>query len=225
MWLLLSNLEEGFGNISEARKVLEFGRSFQGPDDDEKVRLYLASIHLELRVGNNDVAKEILRRLHENPRWSWRGKGEIWLETIVMEPRSTRELKTVEALRTCTNHRFVMLAVANMFFSRGDIKKCHKWFNKTIENWPRFFDAWAYFYKFEKLWGTEKKAQDVIRRLNIPDPRPLYGAAWMEYRFKIENQYLTNEEMVYKVAKLLPLPGIRDAKNSIMTSKYHCYKS
>lgn len=37
-----------------------------------------------------------------------------------------------------------MLETAKIFFSRGEVKKSRKWFNKTVDDDHNFGDAWSY---------------------------------------------------------------------------------
>lgn len=55
-----------------------------------------------------------------------------------------------------------MLETAKLFFSQGNVKKSQKWFNKTVEKYQNFYNAWIYFLKLEKICGTEESAKDVL---------------------------------------------------------------
>lgn len=49
----------------------------------------------------------------------------------------------------------VLLATAKMIWSEGRIKKAREWFKKVIKLDPDYGDAWATFYKFEIVHGTQ----------------------------------------------------------------------
>lgn len=42
-----------------------------------------------------------------------------------------------------------------MFWSERKIGKAREWFNRTVKIDPDLGDAWANFYKFEKMHGDE----------------------------------------------------------------------
>lgn len=44
---------------------------------------------------------------------------------------------------------------SRLFWSERKINKARDWFHRTVKIDPDFGDAWAYFYKFELLNGTE----------------------------------------------------------------------
>lgn len=206
-WLLLSKLEENRGNLPEARKVLVRGRkSVQVQEDTLKVLFLLATVRLEQRAGNNNVAQEILRGLLENFRSSLMALGLIWIEVIIMEPRQTMGEKAIKALEECKDHRYVILEVAKFLFNKGKVKKSRKWFEKIVTKWPRFGDAWAYFYKLENIWGEAKKVEDIKRRF-VSSPTSYFGAVWFEYKEKFENRCLSDEDLLHEIAINVTFPG------------------
>lgn len=215
LWLHLSEIEENCGNFSKARMVLEYGRKLQSADKQHAL-FFLAIIRLELRVKNKEAADEILSQLLENSRYSL--LGEVWIEAITMEPRSTMGEKAVDALKKCENHRYVVLEVANLFFNQGNVVKCRKWFEKIVTTWPSFGDAWVYFYKLEKTYGKRRKVEDIKRRFAAASI--LYsGAVWVEYKEKSENRFLTDEDLLYEIEKKLPLPGTGVIKLALSSNK------
>ena len=48
--------------------------------------------------------------------------------------------------------------VFRLFWSERKITKDREWFHRTVKIEPDLGDAWAYFYKFEKLHGSEVKS-------------------------------------------------------------------
>lgn len=81
--------------------------------------------------------------------------GKIWAEAIFMEDRHARRTKSVDALKKCEHNADVLLAVAKLFWTERKIKKAREWFQRTVKIDADFGDAWAYFYKFELLHGSE----------------------------------------------------------------------
>lgn len=218
-WLFLCEIEENHGNLPRARELLELGKR---ENSELEIEFDIAFNHLQLRAGNQTVAKDILNRVLQKYCYNDR----LWAEAIFMESREDRALKAVEAMRNLKENsktEYVLLAVANNFFSRGEKTKARKWFNKTVETYPKFFDAWAYYYKFEYLWGTEDRAEGVLRRCVIAKPN--CGFKWEYFKNKnIENYWLlkylaikyeyyyeTFENKSCKIlplfAKSLPIPG------------------
>jgi pre-mRNA-processing factor 6 len=72
-----------------------------------------------------------------------------------MENRHSRRTKSVDALNKCEHDPRVLLATAKMIWSEGRIKKARDWFKKVVKLDPDFGDAWATFYKFEIVHGTQ----------------------------------------------------------------------
>lgn len=42
-----------------------------------------------------------------------------------------------------------------LFWTERKTNKAREWFNKTVKIDPDLGDAWAYYYKFEQIHGTE----------------------------------------------------------------------
>lgn len=193
MWLLLSELEENRGRVTRARSILEKAKS-QNP---KNVSLLIASVRLEKRADEIKMVRLLLSRaLQELPT-----SGQLWSELISIENRSLRRTRTMDALRKCGDDFYIFLAVAKLFWSEGRIPTAHKWFNKTVEFNPDYGDAWAYFYKFEKLFGSHN---EVMKRCVAADPK--HGEEWCKFRKHIKNCYLTIEETLEEIIKTLPIP-------------------
>lgn len=188
--LKLAELEEKCGNLPNARNVLNSGRS-SFPDN---VDFWIASIRLEARVKQSQIAQSLLTQAIEKLPES----GELWAEAIFTEKRSKRGRKVAEALNKCENNEeeadYVMLATAKFFFNRGEIKKSRKWFNKTIEQYQNYGDAWIYFYKLEKLWGW--RSQEVMTRFMHLDEKDIYGKEWSRYKDRVDYWGFTQEELM-----------------------------
>ena len=44
---------------------------------------------------------------------------------------------------------------SRLFWSERKITKTREWLHRTVKIDPDLGDAWAYFYRFEQLYGTE----------------------------------------------------------------------
>lgn len=84
-----------------------------------------------------------------------------------MEERHGRRTKSVDALKKCEHDADVLLAVSKLFWTERKVKKAREWFQRTVKIDPDFGDAWAYFYKFELLHGTEVS---VLLLFNFKSP-------------------------------------------------------
>lgn len=69
---------------------------------------------------------------------------------------------------------------------------------------PDLGDAWAYFYKFEKLHGTDEQQEDVKKRCIASEPK--YGENWCKVSKNINNWCFNTEQILILVAKDLPIP-------------------
>lgn len=198
MWLAFSELEEKFGNVPEARSLLSIA-ILQNP---ESVQLLLALIRLEIRDGNRDIAfMKLAEAQYNNPTL-----GELCAEAIFMENRYVeRQSKAREALIICENDPYVMLAVSKLFFSRGNILKTRKWFNKTVKAHPYFGDAWAYFYKFEMLFGNVKQQKRVMKLCIASEP--VHGEEWCRFTKGIETWSYATEDVLREIIKTLTIPN------------------
>lgn len=69
---------------------------------------------------------------------------------------------------------------------------------------PDLGDAWAYFYKFEILNGTEEAQEDVKKRCIAAEPH--HGEAWCAVSKDIKNWRMSTEHILAQCAKELPIP-------------------
>lgn len=205
----LSELEQDRGNLLEARNILKSAKA-KFPDN---VQLWIAIIRLELQINEKSNAQSLLTQAMDKFPTS----GIIWAQAISMEERCKRGAKVVDAMKICGDDKhddedaetkYVMLAAAKFFFSKGDVKKSRKWFNKTIKRHPKFADAWIYFYKLEKLWGTEKSARDTLFRfiifeknLHSYDREWHESKEWIKFKDHIDNWGLIDEELLELIVK------------------------
>lgn len=196
MWLLMSAFEEKRGALTKARSVLERGR-LKNPKTS---LLWLEAIRIELRAGLKEMAHTLLARaLQECPT-----AGELWAEAISMEPRPQRKTKSLDALKKCEHDPHVLLAVSKLFWTEHKFSKCREWFNRTVKIDPDLGDAWAYFYKFELLHGTEAQQAEVLDRCNTSEPK--HGEAWCHVSKNISNWCFKTPEILKAVVKELPIP-------------------
>uniref|UniRef100_A0A336MK64 Pre-mRNA-processing factor 6 n=1 Tax=Culicoides sonorensis TaxID=179676 RepID=A0A336MK64_CULSO len=196
LWLLLADLEEKRGVLTKARSVLERGR-LKNP---KVATLWLASIRIEIRAGLKEMANTLMARaLQECPN-----SGELWAEAIFLEARPQRKTKSVDALKHCEHDPNVLLAVSKLFWSERKIQKCREWFNRTLKIEPDFGDAWAYFYKFELLLGTEEQQKDVLQRCITAEPH--HGEEWCKISKNIANWRYRTEQILKAVVKEIPIP-------------------
>lgn len=79
-----------------------------------------------------------------------------------MEERHGRRTKSVDALKKCEHSADVLLAVAKLFWTERKIRKAREWFQRTVKIDPDFGDAWAFFYKFELLHGTQVSQRNAV---------------------------------------------------------------
>lgn len=197
LWVLMSGLEEKRGTLTKARSVLERSR-LKNPKNP---LLWLEAVRIEQRANLSEMALTIMARaLQECPQ-----SGELWAETIFMESRPQRKTKSFDALKKCEHNPHVLLAVSKLFWSEQKIQKARDWFNRTVKIDPDLGDAWAYFYKFEMIYGTEAQQNEVIERCNVAEPK--HGEQWCKVSKDISNWCFKTSEVLKAVVKTLPIPN------------------
>ncbi|XP_013148071.1 PREDICTED: pre-mRNA-processing factor 6 [Papilio polytes] len=196
MWILLSRLEEKLKHVTKARSVLEKAR-LRNPKNPE---LWLESVRLERRCGAADISSAVMAKaLQECP-----AAGRLWAEAIFMECRPQRKTKSVDALKKCEHDAHVLLAVSQLFWTERKLNKCREWFNRTVKIDPDLGDAWAFFYKFELLHGTEQQQEEVKNRCKSAEPH--HGEQWCRVSKDIANWCYSTEQVLLLVARDLPVP-------------------
>jgi pre-mRNA-processing factor 6 len=169
LWLLLVGLEESRGRHIKARSELDVAKT-KNPKCDQ---LWLEAIRIEMRAGQKELAQSMLARALQECEHSGEYTfistyfhtailsnvksllGRLWAEAIFMEQRPARKTKIVDALKKCEHDPHVLLAGSKLIWSERKIKKAREWFMRTIKVEPDLGDAWAYFYKFELIHGTQ----------------------------------------------------------------------
>lgn len=196
LWLLFSLLEESTGNLTRSRSILEKART-KNPKVPE---LWLEAIRLEIRASLKPVADSMLSKaLQECPT-----AGSLWAEAIAMAPRPQRKMKSVDALKKCEHDPLVLIAVSKMFWAERLISKARSWFARTVKLDSDIGDAWAYFYKFESIHGTEDQRKEVVKRCIAAEPR--HGEVWCSISKDVKHWRLRVNELLPMVADLLTTP-------------------
>ncbi|KAH7954766.1 hypothetical protein HPB49_021655 [Dermacentor silvarum] len=196
LWLLLSRLEESTGALTKARSVLEKAR-LRNPGSAE---LWLEAVRVEVRAGFKEIAQTLMAKaMQECP-----ASGILWAEAIFMEPRPQRKTKSVDALKRCEHDAYVLLAVSKLFWTERKTNKVREWLNRTVKIEPDLGDAWAYYYKFELLHGSEEQQEEVKRRCVMAEPR--HGPNWCRVSKDIANWRKKTEDILLLVANALPIP-------------------
>ncbi|RWS26275.1 pre-mRNA splicing factor-like protein [Leptotrombidium deliense] len=197
LWILLSRVEEKSGNLIKSRSILEKSR-LRNPKTAE---LWLEAIRVEMRSGNRDIAMPMMAKaMQECPN-----SGILWAELIFMENRPQRRSKSYDALKRCDNDSHVVLACSKLFWIERKIVKAREWFNRTVKIDPNFGDSWAYFYKFELMFGNEEEQDSVIQRCIKAEPR--HGEEWCKVSKDIKNWKLKITDILEIVANSLPIPS------------------
>lgn len=140
-------LEEKSANLIRARAILERGR-LKNPKNAE---LWLESIRIEKRGGMREMAEKLMAKALQECE----NAGILWADSIFMEARPQRKTKSVDALKRCEHDPQVLLAVSKLFWAEGKKAKAREWFQRCLKLDQDLGDAWAYYYKFETLYGTQ----------------------------------------------------------------------
>ncbi|XP_013383916.1 pre-mRNA-processing factor 6 isoform X3 [Lingula anatina] len=196
MWILLSQLEERTGQLIKARSILEKAR-LRNPQCAE---LWLEAVRVEVRGGLKNIAQTLMAKaLQECP-----SAGILWAEAVFMEARPQRKTKSVDALKRCEHDPNVLLAVSKLFWSERKISKARDWFTRTVKLDPDNGDAWATFYKFEMIHGTEDQQREVRTRCLAQEPH--HGEKWCKISKDIKNWRKKTEEILETVAASIQIP-------------------
>uniref|UniRef100_A0A1I7W2R2 TPR_REGION domain-containing protein n=1 Tax=Loa loa TaxID=7209 RepID=A0A1I7W2R2_LOALO len=196
LWIWLSRLEESQNQIIKARSDLEKAR-LRNPKNSE---LWLEAVRIEARAGLKELAQERLARALQECEHS----GRLWAEAIFMEERHGRRTKSVDALKKCEHNADVLLAVAKLFWTERKIRKAREWFQRTVKIDPDFGDAWAFFYKFELLHGSQEE-QDLVKKKCL-QAEPRHGELWQEVSKDVENWRKRTDEILAELAEKLEMP-------------------
>lgn len=69
---------------------------------------------------------------------------------------------------------------------------------------PDLGDAWAYFYKFELLHGTETQQKEVLERCISAEPK--HGEAWCRVSKNVRNWCFKTPDIINAVIREITIP-------------------
>ncbi len=200
LWSLASQLEEqvakyGTGSsnagVTKARSLLELAR-LKNPKNPE---LWLSSIRLERRAGNEKLAVSLMARaLQECP-----SSGLLLAENITMSPRVEQKSKSADAIKRCPDDPRVITAVASLFASERKHDKARKWFERAVKLDSDLGDSWAKWYAFELDVGTKDAQADIKQKCIAAEPK--HGELWCKVSKAMSNRRKTTAEHLEAAAQ------------------------
>lgn len=209
-----AQLEEKRGNLSKAREILEHARAKSSNEDfeedtEKKVRAWIASICFVLRANEKDEAQTLLAQAMK----IWPESGKLWAQAIFMEDGTdgiSREFKYLEACeRLRLDYKYILLSAAKLKLIDGNADEARYKFNEAVDKYPSFGDAWIYFYKLERLWGSEESSREVlIRFIKETLEYNMKGELWDASQGDIDNWGLTDEELLVLTANRIDFYSI-----------------
>lgn len=96
------------------------------------------------------------------------------------------------------------LLLGRLFWSERKIAKTREWLTRTVKLDPDSGDAWAYFYRFEVLHGSEDQQQEVLR--HCVNAEPHHGELWCSVSKDIKNWRLKTSEILPLAAQKVTIP-------------------
>lgn len=192
----LAELNEQSGDLIEAKRILEYGRS-ELKECSDYVQLWIDSIRLEIRSKDTMKAHSLLYEAMSSIPHS----GELWAESITMADESNKKEKIKEAFEKFQIHeneaKYVMLSAAKYLIREFQVDESRELLRKTIELYPTYLDARIYLYKLEKIWGSKMYAAKVLLEC-IEDSSQLecWKTEWGNLRCHIDNWNSTIEELL-----------------------------
>ena len=200
LWSLASRLEEqvaeyGAGSsnagVTKARSLLELARL----KNAKNPALWLSSIRLERRAGNEKLAVSLMARaLQECP-----SSGLLLAENITMSPRVEQKSKSADAIKRCPDDPRVISAVASLFASERKHDKARKWFERAVKLDPDLGDSWAKWYAFELDNGTKEAQADVKQKCIAAEPK--HGECWCKVSKAMSNRRRTSADHLEAAAQ------------------------
>ena len=121
-----------------------------------------------------------------------------------MENRLQRKSRSDSAVQNCGGDVHVLLAIAKYLWSERKLDKARKWFKRAVEIDQEFGDAWAFFYRFETLYGAETQKEDVV--MHCMNAEPHQGEYWCNVSKNIRNWRLKTDAILPLVAQTIPVP-------------------
>ncbi|CAI4233237.1 unnamed protein product [Auanema sp. JU1783] len=196
LWVLLSRLEESQGQSTKARSDLEKARLCNPKNED----LWLEAVRLELRNGSKELAAERMARALQECESS----GRLWAEAIGMEERHGRRAKSIDALKKCEHNPHVLVAAAKLFWADRKVRKAREWFNRAVNVDSDNGDAFAHFYKFELVHGTDVEQKQVVDRCIEAEPR--HGELWTSISKDVEHWRKKSDQILKLAAEKISIP-------------------
>lgn len=208
LWILISRLEEGAhafdpattatfqkggAGVTKARSVLDQARLHCQKNPD----LWLESVRLERRAGNDKLAEALMARaLQDCP-----SSGRLLAENIATAPKIQQKSKSADAIKRCPEDPYVIAAVASLFASDRKNEKARKWFDRAVMVNPDLGDSWARYYAFEIEAGTKEQKEKVKERCIAAHPK--HGELWAAAMKDMANLTKTVAEGLTTVALAL----------------------
>jgi pre-mRNA-processing factor 6 len=205
--ILLARLLEKSQGVSKGRSILELAKLKFSKNE----HLWLESIRLERRHGNDRLAENLMARaLQECPT-----SGILWAEEILTCPKPQQKSKSVEAHKRCDNNPHVILAIGRLFDRDRKILKARKWYSRAVTLDPDFGDAWAYYYAFElknqtlsppgmtcsEKTPTEGSPEDILNKCVTAEPH--HGELWTSISKQTEYRHDSIGIILKRVAEKL----------------------
>ena len=200
----LSRLEERLErNANKARSVLENAR-LHSPQSST---LMVEAIRLERRHGLDRLADALIAKgKHEcSPA------GLIWAEDLLTCNKPSFKTKSIDALKSCDNDAYVILAVARTFIREKKVDKARKWLQRACELNPHLGDAWAYYYAFEveqEALKTSGTAMELDRKTILDEieaacakAEPNQGELWNSTRKQTKFRRLSDSKLLKVVVQ------------------------
>jgi len=197
LWILGSRLEEkapsylynGSSNdkaagLTKARSLMDISR-LKNPKNEH---LWLESIRLERRAGNDKLALTLMARaLQESP-----SSGILLAENILSSPKAEQKAKSAEAIKKNPDDPHVINAVAWLFAIDRKEDKARKWFERAVSLNPDLGDSWARYMAFELICGTVEQQLGVRTRCIAAEPK--HGELWNAVMKHMSNRRKTISE-------------------------------
>ncbi|KAJ7117894.1 PRP1 splicing factor, N-terminal-domain-containing protein [Mycena crocata] len=168
LWILASRLEEKEKKNIKARSLLEKARLLL----PEEEIIWAEALHVEERFGSATAARSMLSRgLQVCP-----ASGYLWSMRVWSEPRATRNSRAADALTKSAKHPLVLCTIARMFWADRKIDKARDWFDRAARDGMDIGDIWAWWFRFERQYGTQDQQLSVVSQCTTASPR--HGHMW-----------------------------------------------
>jgi pre-mRNA-processing factor 6 len=177
LWRQAALLEASLGpeGLSKARSLLEKGRA--AVDASSSDALWLASVQLEVRAGQPQMAKTLLAKaLQTLPNSS-----SLWAEAVAMESRPLRKAKASAALNRLGHDAAIYLAIAKMMWADRKLDQAKEYFERALAQDMANGDVWAWYILFAReQQGMEEASR--LEALAFRNGPPRNGILWKPFR-------------------------------------------